>query len=67
MLIAKSRSFSTIAPSVDTLKNVLEESTKHREHCRLSFGISEEELETTPESAATAAYGASLLDAALHG
>lgn len=67
LLIAKSRSFKGIKPAVDTILNVLNEVSMHRSYCALELGISEQELETTPESPATTAYGAYLLDSGLHG
>lgn len=39
----------------------------HCAYCASELGISEIELESTPESPATTAYGAFLLDVGLHG
>ena len=39
----------------------------HCSYCANELGISEVELEATPESPATTAYGAFLLDVGLHG
>ncbi|KAI5118316.1 hypothetical protein M0805_006600 [Coniferiporia weirii] len=67
LLIAKSRSFVDVKPASDTILNVIREVSMHASYCASELGISELELEATPESPATTAYGASLLDAGLHG
>jgi hydroxymethylpyrimidine/phosphomethylpyrimidine kinase len=45
---------------------VLREIGTHRAFCA-EFGVSAEELEQTPESAATTAYGGYLLDVGMQG
>ena len=67
LLIAKTKSFAGIKPAVDTILNVLNEVSMHRAYCSNELGISSDELESTPESPATTAYGAYLLDAGLSG
>lgn len=46
--------------------NIAAETKMHVSYCA-GFGISLEELESTPESPATTAYGAFLLDIGLQG
>ncbi|OCB91092.1 hypothetical protein A7U60_g1657 [Sanghuangporus baumii] len=67
LLVAKSRRFADIKPATDTILNVLNEVTMHRSYCSVELGISEVELEMTPESSATTAYGAFILDSGLRG
>ena len=66
LLAAKSTSFPLIESSTMTIINVLQEIRNHKAFCA-KFGITEDELENTPESAATTAYGAYLLDTGLQG
>lgn len=66
LLVAKSRRFNDIKPASDNIQGVIREVSMHKSFCA-SFGISEEELESTSESSATTAYGAYLLDSGLHG
>ncbi|KAH8114197.1 Ribokinase-like protein [Phellopilus nigrolimitatus] len=68
LLVAKARRFADVARAAETIQNVLREVTLHRAYCADALGVGEAELETgTPESPATAAYGAYLLDVGLHG
>ena len=67
LLVAKSRRFADIKPATDTILNVLNEVTMHKSYCSAELGISEAELEMMPESSATTAYGAFLLDSGLRG
>ncbi|EJD06229.1 uncharacterized protein FOMMEDRAFT_104743 [Fomitiporia mediterranea MF3/22] len=67
LLVAKSRRFADIKPATDTIVNVLNEVTMHKSYCAAELGITEIELESTPESPATTAYGAFLLDSGLRG
>ncbi|KAL5490671.1 THI20 [Sanghuangporus weigelae] len=67
LLVAKSRRFADIKPATDTILNVLNEVTMHKSYCSAELGISEVELEMTPESSATTAYGAFILDSGLRG
>jgi len=46
--------------------NVIHEIATHRTFCA-SFGITEEELETTHEATATTAYGAYILNIGIQG
>ena len=46
--------------------HIAAETTMHMSYCG-QFGVTLEELETTPESPATMAYGAFLLDIGLQG
>ncbi|KAF9009599.1 Phosphomethylpyrimidine kinase-domain-containing protein [Cyathus striatus] len=66
LLAAKSSSFTAIGSATQTINNVITEIKTHKGFC-LSLGISEEELENTPEGTATTAYGAYLLDVGLEG
>ncbi|TDL18514.1 heme oxygenase-like protein [Rickenella mellea] len=67
LLLAKSRSYAMITSAASTIQNVLREvSTMHKVFCK-EWSITSEELESSPESPATTAYGAYLLDVGLHG
>ncbi|KXN91918.1 hypothetical protein AN958_11303 [Leucoagaricus sp. SymC.cos] len=66
LLAAKSSTFPEIESATQTVLNILREINTHKSFC-LSFGITQEELELTPETAATTAYGAYLLDTGLQG
>ncbi|KAJ3965365.1 hypothetical protein EV361DRAFT_955082 [Lentinula raphanica] len=66
LLSAKSTTFPSISRATQTVLNVLQEINTHKAFCA-SFGISEDELEQTPESAATAAYGGYLVDVGMRG
>ena len=66
LLAAKSTTFPAIGSATQTILNVIAEIKNHKEFCA-KFGISEEELESTPESPATTAYGAYVLDVGLQG
>lgn len=46
--------------------NVLHEIGNHKAYCA-TFGITEEDLENTPEATATIAYGAYIIDIGLQG
>ncbi|KAM6500971.1 Ribokinase-like protein [Amanita muscaria] len=65
-LAAKCTDFSAIEDSAKVILNVIDEIGKHRGFCQ-HFGVTPEELENTPESAATTAYGAYILDMGLQG
>ncbi|KAJ3816719.1 hypothetical protein F5880DRAFT_1493988, partial [Lentinula raphanica] len=66
LLSAKSTTFPSISRATQTVLNVLQEINTHKAFCA-SFGISEDELEQTTESAATAAYGGYLVDVGVRG
>jgi hydroxymethylpyrimidine/phosphomethylpyrimidine kinase len=66
-LAAKSTSFTAIAAAMQSVQNVLQEiSVNHKAFCA-RWGVSEKELEETPESTATTAYGAYIMDIGLQG
>ncbi|ESK85195.1 thiamin biosynthesis protein (thi-4) [Moniliophthora roreri MCA 2997] len=66
LLITKSSTYSQIASATQTILNILNEIGTHKTFCA-RFGISEEELETTEEGLATAAYGGYLINVGLEG
>ena len=67
LLAAKSTSFTAVATAMQSVQNILYEiSTNHKTFC-VQWGISEKELEETPESTATTAYGAYIMDIGLQG
>ncbi|KAI0933434.1 hypothetical protein AcV5_005581 [Taiwanofungus camphoratus] len=66
LLAAKSSTFTSIHSATSTIINVINEVSMHQSYCT-QWGISEEELKATPESPATTAYGAYLLDTGLQG
>ena len=67
LLAAKSTSFMAMATAVQSVQNVLHEiSMNHRAFCT-QWGITEKELEETPESTATTAYGAYIMDIGFQG
>ncbi|KAH8100341.1 Phosphomethylpyrimidine kinase-domain-containing protein [Cristinia sonorae] len=66
LLIAKSTTFSAIEDATKIIMNVIQEVVNHKAFCA-QWGISEQELEATPESPATTAYGAYMMDTGLRG
>ncbi|KAJ7494369.1 Phosphomethylpyrimidine kinase-domain-containing protein [Mycena galericulata] len=66
LLAAKSASFPRIEVATRTVGNVLREIATHRAFCA-EFGVSVDELEATPESAATTAYGCYIMDIGIQG
>jgi hydroxymethylpyrimidine/phosphomethylpyrimidine kinase len=67
LLAAKSTSFTAMAAAMQSVQNVLNEvSTNHKAFCA-RWGVSEKELEETPESTATTAYGAYIMDIGFQG
>ncbi|KAG6842839.1 hypothetical protein H0H93_003242, partial [Arthromyces matolae] len=64
LLAAKSPSFNSIQSATQTILNILAEIHTHKSFCA-TFGVTEEELENTPETAATTSYGAYLIDIGL--
>jgi len=67
LVAAKSTSFTAMAIAMQSVQNVLHEiSTNHRAFCT-QWGITDKELEETPESTATTAYGAHIMDVGLQG
>ena len=51
---------------MQTIINIIDEVASHKAYCA-KWGITEEELAVTTESASTTAYGAYLLDIGLQG
>ena len=66
LLGAKSPLFPQMKAATDTILNVINEAASHRAYCA-QWGITEEDLNSTPESPATTAYGAYILDCGLSG
>ncbi|KAG6808730.1 hypothetical protein H0H92_003092 [Tricholoma furcatifolium] len=66
LLAAKSTSFKAIQSATQTIMNIITETATHKSYCA-HFGVTEEELENTPEGAATTSYGAYLIDIGLQG
>ena len=66
MLVAKSSTFPAMAAAATTIQAVVSETATHEGLCA-AYGISHDELRSTPESAATGVYGGYLLDVALSG
>lgn len=66
LLAAKSSTFPAIKAATDTILNVINEVTTHKAFCA-QWGITEEDLLATPESPATTAYGAYILDCGMTG
>ena len=61
-MAAKSTSFAAITAATRGVEGVLQEVTKNHMAFCARWGISEKELEETPESTATTAYGAFIMD-----
>ncbi|TFK32592.1 Ribokinase-like protein [Crucibulum laeve] len=66
LLATKSTQFPSIESSAQTILYILREIGTHKTYC-LTFGITEEDLESTPETSATMAYGAYLIDIGVRG
>ncbi|KAF8626388.1 hypothetical protein AX15_005036 [Amanita polypyramis BW_CC] len=66
LLTAKSTDFASISDSATAVIGVVNEIVNHENLCR-QFGVTMQELESTPESTATTAYGAYILDMGLQG
>jgi hydroxymethylpyrimidine/phosphomethylpyrimidine kinase len=66
LLAAKSSSFTSIEKATQTIINIVREVATHKTFCA-SFGITDGELEKSPETSATTAYGAYLIDVGLTG
>ena len=66
LLATKSHDFASISSAVKVMLNIAAETSMHASYCA-EFGVTLEELEATPESPATMAYGAYLLDVGLQG
>ncbi|KAG6902680.1 hypothetical protein C0995_013372 [Termitomyces sp. Mi166 len=66
LLAAKSASFKAIESAAQVIFNIVSEIDTHKSYCA-KFGVSEDELENTPEGAACTSYGAYLIDIGLQG
>ncbi|KIJ63358.1 hypothetical protein HYDPIDRAFT_113346 [Hydnomerulius pinastri MD-312] len=66
LLASKSHDFAPILAAVEIVLHVSRESAMHTSFCA-QWGITKDELDTTPESPATTAYGAFLIDTGLQG
>ncbi|KAI6046757.1 Phosphomethylpyrimidine kinase-domain-containing protein [Pisolithus marmoratus] len=66
LLAAKSDNFAPILAATHIVLHIAKESSMHTSYCA-QWGITKEELESTPESSTTTAYGAFLLDTGLQG
>jgi hydroxymethylpyrimidine/phosphomethylpyrimidine kinase len=66
LLAAKSPSYAANEMSAQVMLNIIRESKMHKSFCT-QWNIMEDELENTPESSATMAYGAYLIDVGLQG
>ncbi|KAI6009574.1 Phosphomethylpyrimidine kinase-domain-containing protein [Pisolithus orientalis] len=66
LLAAKSDNFTPILAATHIVLHIAKESSMHTSYCA-QWGITKEELESTPESTTTTAYGAFLLDTGLQG
>jgi hydroxymethylpyrimidine/phosphomethylpyrimidine kinase len=66
LLASKSHDFAPILAAARIVLHISRESTMHTSFCA-QWGVTIQELETTPESPATTAYGAFLVDTGLQG
>lgn len=66
LLATKSSDLASIAISAQIMLYIAQETNTHEAFCA-SFGITAAELEATPESPATTAYGLYVLDVGLRG
>lgn len=66
LLASKSHDFTLILAATNIVLHIVGESSMHKSYCA-QWDITSEELESTPESSATTAYGAFLLDSGLQG
>lgn len=66
LLASKSEKFAPLLAATKIVFHIAEESSMHIAYCA-QWGITLEELESTPESPTTTAYGAFLIDTGLKG
>ncbi|XP_006458686.1 hypothetical protein AGABI2DRAFT_183659 [Agaricus bisporus var. bisporus H97] len=66
LLAAKSSTYAEIGSATQKVLDILHEINTHETFCQ-TFGITQEELESTPESTATTAYGGYMIDTGLRG
>ena len=67
LLAAKSTNYTAITAAMRSVQNILDEVTMNHVVFCTQWGISERELEGTPESTATTAYGAYIMDIGFQG
>lgn len=65
-MAAKSSTYAEIGSATQKVLDILHEINTHETFCQ-TFGITQEELESTPESTATTAYGGYMIDTGLRG
>ncbi|KAL4065160.1 Phosphomethylpyrimidine kinase-domain-containing protein [Scleroderma citrinum] len=66
LLASKSDNFAPLLAATEIVFHIVKESSMHKAYCA-QWGITQEELESTPESPTTTAYGAFLIDTGLKG
>ncbi|KAG2040280.1 Phosphomethylpyrimidine kinase-domain-containing protein [Suillus americanus] len=66
LLAAKSHAYAPISAAIDVVLSIVQESSMHMGYCA-EWGITEDELINTSESAALTAYGAFLIDTGMQG
>jgi hydroxymethylpyrimidine/phosphomethylpyrimidine kinase len=66
LLAAKSATFAQIGSATQKVFDLLHEIKTHQSFCQ-TLGITQEELESAPESAATTAYGGYIIDTGVQG
>jgi hydroxymethylpyrimidine/phosphomethylpyrimidine kinase len=68
LLAAKSTSVTAITAMMESIQDAVDDiSINHKGVCIHQWGVSEKELEETPESTATTAYGAYIMDIGFQG
>ncbi|KAJ8592664.1 thiamine biosynthesis protein [Rhizopogon salebrosus TDB-379] len=66
LLAAKSHAYPSILAATEVVFSIIRESSMHMGYCA-EWGITEDELNSTPESPALTAYGAFLIDTGMQG
>jgi hydroxymethylpyrimidine/phosphomethylpyrimidine kinase / thiaminase len=66
LLAAKSHAYASILAATEVVFSIIRESSMHMGYCA-EWGITEDELNSTPESPALTAYGAFLIDTGMQG
>jgi len=66
LLAAKSHAYAPITAATEVVFNIVRESSMHVGYCA-EWGITADELNSTPESPALTAYGAFLIDIGMQG
>jgi len=67
LLAAKSTNYTAITAAMQVVQSILQEVSKNHVVFCTKWGISERDLEETPESTATTAYGAYMMDIGFQG